>query len=132
MHDVKDEKSERKRRDRERFDWLLNVLGDQHALTKGAVVYASWIMQDKHLKLSKQGYAEPSIRDAVKWLRMSRSSVIRARERLVKRGWLIPVPGASAHATARYLLGDGPTVVSLLRMSARMTPQGVSPLTPQS
>jgi hypothetical protein len=120
MHDVEQRaparKSNRKPRDRARFEWHEKLITTEAELMPAAYRLAAWMMHDTGFKFTDHGYVELSLRTAMKHLRLSKGSAVRARQELERRGWLVRVPGASARSTARYLLGDGPTLMTLLRM----------------
>ena len=102
----------RKLRDKFRFVWFEKLIRTEVELSGSVARYAAWIMLDKDFKFSDRGFAETSLRTAVKELRMDRRTAQRANNWLVSRRWLVPIP-RHGHETQRYRLGDGPVAEAI-------------------
>ena len=95
-----------------RFNWHENLLKDRELRKSGsAVALAGYVMHRFRVDLN---YAEFSIGSALRDLNMPRTTVIRARNLLEKRGWIQrwsvqskAVVGGPWHGT-RYSLAGGP------------------------
>lgn len=95
---------------REKFMWHEQVIHDP-TLSAAALRYAGLVMHHRHI--AKKGYITISITKAAKQLGLSPSATLRARDRLIKRGWLHRLDGPP-RATARYAIGAGPLLSSTL------------------
>lgn len=95
-------------RNAERFRWHETLIADPQ-LTAAALRFAAMIM---HRFRADSGCAAVSHRNAARKLKMSERSMLRARDLLIKRGWLYRMPCSVAkgdgNPTARYAIGGGP------------------------
>jgi hypothetical protein len=95
-------------RNAQRFRWHEALIADPQ-LTAAALRFAAMIM---HRYRWDSGWAAVSHRSAARKLKMSERSMLRARDLLIKRGWLYRSPCAvvkgGVNPTARYGLGGGP------------------------
>jgi hypothetical protein len=92
-----------------RFSWHEKVLSDEGIRRHpNALVFAGHIM---HKFNPDRGYAEVSLKGVERERRMLKSSALRARNLLIKRGWLIirePYTPKLGWSATRYALGGGP------------------------
>lgn len=105
-----DEAEIRRQKNSLRFTWYEKVLADPEARKRpNALVFASHIKTT--FKVDKN-YAEFSFNDAVRKYGMARSTAIRSRNFLLKRGWIQivekPKGPAGRHLALRYSLAFGP------------------------
>lgn len=97
-----------------RFSWHEKLLADTDVRRfPNALVFAAYIM---HRFNPDRGYAEVSLGELERKLNMPKCSAIRARNGLLRRGWLIIrekyKPSLRWSAT-RYALGGGPEDLDL-------------------
>ena len=90
-------------------DWHLLVLGDP-TLPSVALRFAGLIM---HRFQPRSDYADITIGDAGRRLHMSRQQLNRARNALIKRGWIVVTGAGRPHGSGlgpviRIGLGTGP------------------------
>ena len=93
-----------------RFNWHEQVLTDAEVRKHPtALAFAGLVMHRFHVG---KGCAEISHKSAMKALKMQKTSVLRARNFLIERGWLQIFErrktAAGAHSAIRYSLAGGP------------------------
>ena len=93
-----------------RMNWHMNLLRDAELrMHPTALVFAGLVLHRFHVE---KGFAEISIESAMRATAMPRTSVIRARDYLTRRGWVQKREREKADngswKTARYTLAGGP------------------------
>ena len=106
---------ERRQKNSLRFSWHEKVLADPRVRTRpNSVVLAGYFMHKFNVD---RGYAEISLNQVVRELCMPRSTVVRSRDFLLKRGWIQVFERrtgiAGSHLTLRYSLAGGPDDLAL-------------------
>jgi hypothetical protein len=100
--------ADRRNRNAARFNWHQHMIADRK-LTAAALRFGGLVM---HRFNVENGYAEISHRRAARLLGVTERTALRARNLLVKRGWLSHTNKTRrpsfANAKARYALGGGP------------------------
>lgn len=104
------EEQQRRNKNALRFTWHEKVLADREVRKRpNAVALSGYVMHHFNVDF---GYAQFSINEVVRKLRMPRSTVIRNRDFLLERGWIQiferPMGPGGWHLTLRYTLGGGP------------------------
>lgn len=90
--------------------WHRKIITDLK-LTRAAVCFAGLILDD--WDMNHHGYASLSLRKAARELHLDKSTVLRARNLLEERGWLVRLPSdRGTRKRAVYKLGDGPECIS--------------------
>lgn len=93
-----------------RLNWHERLLGDVVLRkTPTALCFAGLVLHRFHVE---KGYAEISFDTAMRKLNMQKTSVIRARDCLIRRGWVQmreqDMTEAGSYRASRYTLAGGP------------------------
>jgi hypothetical protein len=103
-----------------RFGWHEQVLRDAELRRRPtALLFASHIM---HRFDPTAGFASISLRAAAKALNLDRTSVVRARDALIRRGWVQKLADVinerGEHLPTRYSLAGGPDDLDVMLHTA--------------
>jgi hypothetical protein len=110
-----------------RFSWHEQVLRDANVRKHPtALVFAGHVM---HQFSPTAGYASISLKAAAHALDLDKTSIIRARNYLVQRGWLQkmpPTPSDAERPATRYTLAGGPNDLVISHQEAKTIEVGAA------